>query len=99
MGIPFWRDAAIVVLAVELFIFAVLPLAVLFILNRLMWQARSSVRPIFPQVLGRVREAEWLTVGVSDVIVSRIIWVYALAARIRTTATHLLIKMRRDTLR
>ena len=96
MGIPFWRDAAIVILAVELFIFALLPLAILFVLNRLMWQARSSVRPIFPQALGRVQEVEWLTAGVGEAIVSRIISVYAMAARIRATATHLLITMRRD---
>jgi hypothetical protein len=97
MDILFWRNVAIVILAVEVFVCALVPLAILYILNRLVWQMRSALRALFPRTLERLQQAEWITVGVSEAVTPPIISGYALAARVRATAWSLYGMLREHT--
>ena len=84
MTISFWRDVSVVLLVVEAFIFALVPLVVLYFTNKGFRRLRSLLQPLFPQILHRVRQVERVTVGMSGRVVTPIIVVYAWIARIRS---------------
>jgi len=81
MGIPFWRDVSVILLVVEALVLALIPLMVLYVLNRGVWRLRCALRPVFPSVLTRVRQVERATVRLGGLVVVPIVAVYALAAR------------------
>ncbi len=80
MTIPFWRDVSVVLLAVEAFVLALIPLAALYFASRGLRQFRSFLRPLFPQTRVRVQQVERITVQGSELIVAPIIAFYALTA-------------------
>lgn len=83
MTIPFWRNVSVVLLAVEAFVLALVPLVALYFANKGLWRLRSSLRHIFPRTRERVQQVERVTVRIGELIVAPIIAIYALAARFR----------------
>lgn len=83
MTIPFWRDVSVVLLVVEAFILALIPLGVLYFVNRGLQRLRAFLRPIFRRTRARVQQVERVTFQVSELIVTPIIAIYALASRVR----------------
>ena len=86
MDIPLWRDVSAVLLAVEAFVLALIPLGVLYFANKVLRELRSSLRPLFPRARARVQQVEWYTAQTGELIVAPIIAVYALVARLRSIA-------------
>ena len=83
MTLPVWRDVSVVLLAVEAFVLALVPLAVLYVANKGFLRLRSSLRSLFPRVLDQARRVERITTKVSGWIVSPIIGAYGLLAHVR----------------
>ena len=87
MTIPFWRNVSIVLLAVEAFVLALIPLVALYFANKGLRQFRSFLPPIFPRMRARVQQVERVTVRVGELIVAPIIAIYAMATCARRTAS------------
>ena len=85
MGIPFWRDVSLVLLALEAFVLALIPLAIAYGINRGLWKLRPAVRPAFCQVRARAEQVQQATGRASEGILLPIITVHALAARVVRT--------------
>jgi hypothetical protein len=84
MNIPLWRDMSIVLLAIEAFVLALVPLAILYFANRGLWRLRTSLRPVFTVIRGRVEQIQVATARLAGFLVAPIIAIYALASRVRT---------------
>jgi len=84
-NIPLWRDISVVLLALEAFVLALVPLVVLYLANRGLRRLRSAVRPAFPWIRVRVRQVESVTTHLGELVVAPIIAVYASAAGVRRT--------------
>ncbi|MEA3345412.1 MAG: hypothetical protein U9Q78_04095 [Chloroflexota bacterium] len=82
MTIPFWHNVSLVLLVVEAFLLALIPLVVLYFVNRGLRQFRSSLRPFSLQVRMRAQQVEQVTAQVGELIVAPIIAIYALGARL-----------------
>jgi hypothetical protein len=85
MNISLWRDISVVLLALEAFILALIPLAVVYFANKGLWRLRASVRPLFRQVREYVQQVEMTTTRVAEMVVAPIMSFYALVARVRGT--------------
>jgi hypothetical protein len=85
MDIALWRDISVVLLVIEAFAMALVPLAILYLANRGLWRLRDSLRPVFPAIRGCVEQVQSNTARVADLLVGPIIAIYALASRLRTT--------------
>jgi hypothetical protein len=83
MDIHLWRDISVVLLAVEAFVLAIVPLAILFVANKGLQRLRGSLRPVLPAIRARVQQVEVVTARAGELIVAPIIATYAFAARLR----------------
>ena len=86
MGFPFWRNMSAVLLALEAFILALVPLAVLYYGNKGLLRLRALLPPVFPRIRARVEQVEKVSAQTSEVVVAPIIAVYAFMARMQRTA-------------
>jgi hypothetical protein len=83
MDLAFWRDASVILLSCEAFIFMLIPGAIFYFAFKGLRVAEAKVREFSPRVQGAFRQANRLTHQYADKLVAPVIKASATGAQLR----------------
>jgi hypothetical protein len=83
MDLAFWRDASVILLSCEAFIFMLIPGAIFYFVFKGLRKGEQKMREVSPQVQRAFREANRLTRQASDKLAAPIIKADAMGAQLR----------------